>query len=75
MTANMGGTEIRVPLVKALESQPIPSYPKLIFLLTDGEVSDQAEIFESVKKNINYSRVHAIGIGSGASQSLIKGCA
>ena len=28
-----------------------------------------------MRKNIKYSRVHAIGIGDGASQGLIIGCA
>jgi hypothetical protein len=42
MSADMGGTEILYPLRDILASNVIPGYPKHIFLLTDGGVSDTA---------------------------------
>jgi len=35
--------------------------------LTDGEVDNTEKVIDLVRKNIKYSRVHTIGIGSGAS--------
>ena len=75
MDANMGGTEIYTPLAGLLTSKPIEGYPKHIFLLTDGDVLDTSHILDMVESNIKYSRVHTIGIGDGASQELVLGCA
>ncbi len=36
--ANLGGTEIYAPLQYALSTEKLSSYPKNIFLLTDGQV-------------------------------------
>jgi hypothetical protein len=53
----------------------VKGYPRHIFLLTDGEVSNTQNIINLVKENNKYSRVYGIGIGEGASKDLIKGCA
>lgn len=46
-----------------------------MFLLTDGGVSNTEGVIKMVKKSTKYCRVHCIGIGNGASYSLIQGCA
>lgn len=53
----------------------IEGYPKQIFLLTDGGVSNTENVIKLVAKNVKYSRTHTIGIGDGVSQALIIGCA
>jgi hypothetical protein len=42
-----------------------------VFLLTDGDVSNTQGVISMVRKNTKFSRVHSIGIGSGASIDLI----
>jgi hypothetical protein len=54
---------------------PIENYPRHIFLLTDGAIQNTSNVLAYVSTHIQYSRVHSIGIGNGASEDLIMGCA
>ena len=51
----------------------------LIYLLTDGAVSNTQALVDLVQANCSgYKsrvKVHTLGIGSGADEKLIKGCA
>lgn len=73
--ADMGGTEIEQPLRAIFNTPVIPNYPKQVFLLTDGDVSNTDRVIKLVKDNTHFARVHTIGVGNGASPALIKGCA
>ncbi|XP_028275986.1 von Willebrand factor A domain-containing protein 5A-like isoform X4 [Parambassis ranga] len=51
MDANLGGTEILMPL-RHIYSQPcIPNQPRQLFVFTDGEVGNTKEVVDLVKKN------------------------
>ena len=67
MDANLGGTVILAPLHRILTEKTIPGYPRHVFLLTDGSVSDVDKIKQMISKNNKYSRVYTIGIGNGSS--------
>jgi len=70
--ANYGGTEILKPISAAINSKQLEGFPKVIYLLTDGEVSNSDEIIKLVKKSTNKARVFSVGIGSGISPYFIK---
>ena len=73
--ADLGGTNILSPLKYAIEApSKIPSR-KMIILLTDGEVENQDQVIELIKKNHKGNRVFSLGIGSNVSRALIKSTA
>ena len=69
--ADMGGTEI-FSCLKCIFDQPLKKgYPRFVFLLTDGEISNTNEVLDLVKENSNKAQVFTVGIGSGCSAELI----
>ena len=59
------------PLESILTKKPICGYPRQIFMLTDGCVSDTTKIKQFVSRSCKYSRVHTIGVGDQCSRDLI----
>ena len=76
MSADYGGTEIYSPLRDIFQqAKTKKGYLRQIFVLTDGEVSNDASIISLVKQNNTQGRIFSLGIGSSASRHLIKGIA
>jgi von Willebrand factor type A domain len=71
----MGGTEILEPLKKIYSETSNNDYPRYIFLLTDGEVSNTEEVIDLIRSNTDSTKVYSVGIGSSCSKELIKGAA
>jgi len=71
MDADMGGTEILYSLSNCMTIDEIKGYPRLIFMLTDGAVTNVTDVIKFIKSHTQYSRVSAIGIGDGCSRDLI----
>ncbi|XP_030211565.1 von Willebrand factor A domain-containing protein 5B1 [Gadus morhua] len=73
--ADMGGTNLLTPLHWALR-QPLQSgHPRLLFLLTDGAVSNTGRVIELMRSHARYARCHTFGIGQGACRRLLQGLA
>lgn len=72
-----GGTEILPALQRALEFQVPAGYSRVVVLLTDGSVSNEEQIFSSVRQAVarHGLRAHAFGIGSSVNRHLVKGFA
>ncbi|KAL3888727.1 hypothetical protein ACJMK2_001090 [Sinanodonta woodiana] len=75
MKADMGGTEILRPLEHVFKQKLIENYPRQLFVLTDGEVSNTEDIIKLAKSNSQHTRVFTVGIGHGASTALVRGLA
>ena len=69
--ADMGGTEIYRPLSELFDSPANKGYPRFIFLLTDGGVSNTYQVLNLIQANNDKARVFTVGVGSGCSPELI----
>jgi Ca-activated chloride channel family protein len=73
--ADLGGTEILAPLQHLLQMAPDPERPRQLLVLTDGEVSNEADVIDLCAGYTATARVFAFGIGAGVSEHLIRGVA
>ncbi|TDZ65277.1 von Willebrand factor A domain-containing protein 5A [Colletotrichum trifolii] len=76
--ADMGGTEIHRPLEDTFERRH-KDMDLEAFVLTDGEVWDQEDLFDLVNDKVDESkgaiRLFTLGVGRNVSHSLIEGLA
>lgn len=66
----MGGTEIYQPLKEILSKPRLPTYDKVIFLISDGQVSNENLVIALLRQYPEV-RVSTIGIGNAVSKNLI----
>ena len=69
--ADMGGTEIYDGLKRVFDQPLKAGYPRFVFLLTDGAVSNTEQVLRLIQSNNHKAQVFSIGIGSGCSAELI----
>ncbi|KAL6410740.1 hypothetical protein AUP68_07172 [Ilyonectria robusta] len=76
--AKYGGTRMYGPM-EAIFQQRSKDMNLEVFLITDGKISSQQELFTLINKEVarsrNAVRVFTLGVGSGASSALIEGVA
>ncbi|XP_041062961.1 von Willebrand factor A domain-containing protein 5B1 [Carcharodon carcharias] len=73
--ADMGGTNLLAPL-NWIFRQPIQrGHPRLLFLLTDGSVSNTGKVIELIRNHARSSRCYSFGIGRNACRRLVLGIA
>ncbi|XP_049611097.1 von Willebrand factor A domain-containing protein 5B1 isoform X1 [Syngnathus scovelli] len=69
--ADMGGTNILTPLKWILRQPMFPGHPRLLFLLTDGAVSNTGKVIELVRSHARYIRCFTFGIGQHACRRMV----
>ena len=52
-----------------------PLQPRIIFLLTDGQVSNTKSVIQLATKAKSHTRIFSIGIGESPSKALVEGVA
>lgn len=73
--ADLGGTEIFMPIKEAFNQVQIEGMRTLIFLMTDGLVSNPQDIIQYVRTRSTHHRVFSLGIGDYYSEELVEGIA
>ncbi|XP_073326928.1 von Willebrand factor A domain-containing protein 5B1 [Pagrus major] len=73
--ADMGGTNILDPLNWILRQPMFSGHPRLLFLLTDGAVSNTGKVIELVRSHARHIRCFTFGIGQNACRRLVQGLA
>ena len=73
--ADLGGTEIYAPLNDVLKAPAISGYPRQVFVLTDGQISNNQQVFNLIQENQSRARVFSLGIGNSVSHDLVEGIA
>ncbi|KAM9241714.1 von Willebrand factor A domain-containing protein 5B1 [Dugong dugon] len=72
MQADMGGTNILSPL-KWITRQPVhKGHPRLLFLITDGAVSNTGKVLELVRNHAFSTRCYSFGIGPNVCHRLVR---
>lgn len=75
MQADLGGTEILPALETVLGSKRVEGLPRVVIVLTDGEVTNAPAVLALAARHAGTARVLTLGIGAGASRHLVRGLA
>eukprot|EP01113_Clastostelium_recurvatum_P011179 TRINITY_DN1563_c2_g1_i5.p1 TRINITY_DN1563_c2_g1~~TRINITY_DN1563_c2_g1_i5.p1 ORF type:complete len:1057 (+),score=336.60 TRINITY_DN1563_c2_g1_i5:93-3173(+) len=75
LKADLGGTEIYNPLKAILKDPPKEGIPRQVFILTDGQVDNNEQCIDFVRKNAQTTRVFMFGMGGDVDRKLVIGMA
>lgn len=73
--ADMEGTEIFRPIQDIFSRGQVQGLPKIIIVMTDGQVGNTQSIIQYIEANSIFHRVFTLGIGSNFSEELVNGMA
>ena len=70
--ADLCGTKISKPLKFSYSLPDLGHSPKMVFMLTDGDVRHPDPVIKIAKENSKKCRTYTIGVGNGASAYLVR---
>jgi len=73
--ASLGGTAVLAPLKNIYLDKLKGSQCRDIVLITDGEVGNEDQVMDLVKRFADNTKLHTVGIGNGPNEFFIKGLA
>lgn len=66
-----GGTEMQLGIIEALSQPAAEGKLRIAFLLTDGYVGNETDIFQAIEKERRGARVFTLGVGSSVNRHLL----
>jgi len=75
LDADLGGTELRAALELVLQQPARTGLRRCVMVLTDGSVTNTDRVIALAAAHRSTARVFTLGIGSAASQHLVRGLA
>ncbi|XP_058492573.1 von Willebrand factor A domain-containing protein 5B1 isoform X3 [Solea solea] len=75
MRADMRGTNLLGALSWVYQQPMQRSYPRQVFIITDGSIGNVAKVLELVRRNTCTSRCFGLGLGPRACRRLLQGVA
>ncbi|KAM9844943.1 von Willebrand factor A domain-containing protein 5B2 [Aulostomus maculatus] len=75
MRADMRGTNLLGALSWVYQQPMQRSYPRQVFIITDGSISNVAKVLELVRRNTCTGRCFGLGLGPRACRRLLQGVA
>ncbi len=70
-----GGTELRAALQRALDLPRVQGVSRTFAISTDGYISADASVFDTIRQHLGDANLFAFGIGSSVNRHLIEGMA
>lgn len=70
-----GGTELNSAMRTAMAIPKAAGYSRSIVIATDGLISAEAQVYRSMRNNLDSANVFAFGIGSSCNRYVIEGMA
>ena len=70
-----GGTELGSAMRRALGLPRVPGISRTFVVSTDGYISADGQVFDTIRKNLGSANLFTFGIGSSVNRHLIEGMA
>lgn len=67
-----GGTQMLKPLLAALTPEANPGFIKQVVFITDGAVSNEAQLFKAIHQTLGQARLFTVAIGSAPNSFFMR---
>jgi Ca-activated chloride channel family protein len=67
-----GGTEMLAPLIESFAMPAVASHLRQVVLITDGAISNEAELLNHIEHGRGAARLFAVGIGSAPNAHILR---